>query len=133
MKKLIQIITILASLTLTLQAKMSKEESYKLINACKFEVNENEGKFDTLLSAYILGLSRAYYTSLGYSKIDNDFASLEPQQFAVRMCAIALQYRASQNKKTGGKYDVQNFQFDLEEAGYWMSNYRDKPDQNHKK
>ena len=121
MKKII-IKTILVATIFTnfnLQAT-DKSFGYDVINACRSKINDGAPK-SSLFSGLLSGLGQAYVNTIRRNGIDNDFASLTPGDFATEMCKNALNYRKKENEKTGGKYDVTNFYYDLIDVGYYMT------------
>lgn len=101
----------------------NKETSYELINTCQYIVDNNKGKFSVFYMGYILGLSNANRYVLHRSNIANEYAHLDKDRFAQKMCELALHHRKSVNEETGGKYDDTKFQKNLDFTGYTMATY----------
>lgn len=118
-KKLIGAVLTVAIMTTNSHA-LTKENSYDLINQCKYEVDKS-GKYNSTLWGIIIGMSQAYKWTLQMNGIDNDYASLSPDDFGKQMCKLTLAYRKSKNEETGGKYDVTQFYGDLINTGYIMT------------
>lgn len=119
-KQLLGFVLAAEILTTGVQA-MDKNYSYKIINQCKYNLDEKTGKYDSFISGVLLGMGVAYTDILRQSGIDNDFAGLTATEFSNKMCQFSLMNRDEENKKTGGKYDVTTFYNFLTGIGSYMT------------
>jgi hypothetical protein len=120
MKNLIKLAIVMVTISVSAHA-INKKNAYRLINSCQYLIDNNKGKLDGFSAGYIIGLSKAYLSMLHESNIDNDFATMDGEQFSKAMCALTLKHRMDENEKSGGKYDVTEFAAHLELSGYMMA------------